>query len=435
MHVNMSQAFNSIRGVFNDESPLSHFLKEELRTEWAISKEGFSAPTWNILRRAMMKFDFGGVDYPMDYIEVVILEQLTLLDVKQVKYAGSKRIEDLIQELGTSSLIHAKSDNPDEELGESNELTNQNSKNVSAHSFVLNKILTSEDWRKEFLENYGLKFEYSIFDDDSISREISIFESRMNGETLEAIGNRFGVTRERIRQIVEKAFSRISDNPIFEGNSISQIFDQKKESKKQRGIEDLESIIRSMLNNNPGMKEQELAESINLDVKVVRSHISYQTSKFVFQEQTAHFHDSQFSDDFILGAIKMAAAIRSPLSAPMYENLLERGLVRGPRSQIVAKRFGTWSNACMAAGVMFVQSVRSEYIKNWSEEESLEYLIAFLKSKEFGVGIPSYDKWRAAYQEDAPSSAHLRNTFGTWINAKNSALAYMKMHHIACDLI
>jgi hypothetical protein len=118
----------------------------------------------------------------------------------------------------------------------------------------------------------------------------------------------------------------------------------------------------------------------------------------------------------------------------MYENLVERGLVKGPKSQTIAKRFGTWSNACLHAGVMFVRSVRSEYSKIWSEDEILKYLIYFLKNREFGVGVLEYDHWRSKYRTEAPSSAHIRNMFGSWIDAKNIALLYMKNNSQSCDL-
>jgi hypothetical protein len=99
----MSFDFIRIQGVVNDEIPLSEYLNNELRFKWAISSSGFSGPSWNILRRALMKFDFGGVEYPNDYIEIEILDQLTLRDLKQIKHAGTKRIELLLNELTNSS--------------------------------------------------------------------------------------------------------------------------------------------------------------------------------------------------------------------------------------------------------------------------------------------------------------------------------------------
>jgi hypothetical protein len=118
----------------------------------------------------------------------------------------------------------------------------------------------------------------------------------------------------------------------------------------------------------------------------------------------------------------------------MYESLVERGLVQGPRSQMIAKRFGSWSNACRIAGVLFVHSIRSEYSRNWSEDESLICIVRFLKNNDFGIGVLSYDEWRDSHDRDAPSSAQLRNIFGTWIASKNKALEFMRQNFISCDL-
>lgn len=436
----MSYIFNSICAVFDDETPLSQFLNEELRTKWAISKTQFTDPSWNILRRALMKFDLGGVDYPTDYLEVEILEQLTLLDVKQVKHAGKKRIENLITELSASSFVHADKsreliDSKENHLDTNSELINNSSQEVSIQDFILTEILLTRNWREKFFDKFGFHFEYSIFEDESVARKISMLECRVNGKTLAEIGIQFDVTRERVRQILEKAFSQISSNPIFQAQSLSQILENQKESKHEEESRIFESKIRDLLDTNPGMKYEDLAESLSSDIQLVKSRISYQASKFVFQEQWTGTADPEFSDDFIIGAIKMAAAIRSPLSAPMYENLVERGLVKGPKSQTIAKRFGTWSNACLNAGVMYVRSVRGEYSKTWSEEEIHNFLIDFLKCKEFGVGVLSYDEWRGKFRVEAPSSGHIRNVFGSWIDAKNNCLSYMKNQNISCGLL
>lgn len=387
-----------------------------------------------------MKFDLGGVDYPIDYIEVEILEQLTLLDVKQVKHAGEKRIANLIRELSIShSHFLAKNEKiikqGEQEKSPNFEIEPEPVPGFGVHDFFLTEILLNKQWRNEFFNKYNFHFEYSIFEDESIARELSMLESRVSGETLAEIGTRFGVTRERVRQVLEKAYSRVSMNPFFEGKTLSIFLDERKKSEHQMSVELIETKIRNFVNVNPGIKYEDLAEALALDLDTVKLHIGYQASKFVFQEQWSSAIDPEFSDEFIIGAIRMAAAIRSPLSAPMYENLVERGLVKGPKSQTIAKRFGTWSNACLHAGVMFVRSFRSEYSKTWNEEEILKYLIDFLRNKEFGVGVLEYDGWRSKYRTEAPSSPHIRNMFGSWIDAKNNALLYLKNNGQSCDLL
>jgi hypothetical protein len=387
-----------------------------------------------------MKFDLGGVDYPKDYIEVEILEQLTLLDVKQVKHAGEKRIENLISELSISPSDYMAKNEEISKQWEQDKSTYFETEpvsvpEISVRDFILTEILLTKQWREEFFNKYNFHFEYSIFEDQSHAREISMLESRINGETLAEIGTRFGVTRERVRQVLEKAYGRVSMNPIFEGKTLSTFLEERIKSEYAKDFELIERKISSVVNVNPGIKYEELADASELDLDIVKSHITYQASKFVFQEQWSSGVDPEFSDEFIIGAIKMAAAIRSPLSAPMYENLVERGLVKGPKSQTIAKRFGTWSNACLYAGVMFVRSVRSEYSKTWSEEEILKHLTDFLKNREFGVGVLEYDGWRSKYRTDAPSSGHIRNMFGSWIDAKNNALLYMKKTNQNCELL
>jgi hypothetical protein len=439
----MSFDFIRIQGVVNDEIPLSEYLNNELRFKWAISSSGFSGPSWNILRRALMKFDFGGVEYPGDYIEIEILDQLTLRDLKQIKHAGTKRIELLLNELTNSSKEFSLKTRPDlKKLSDLEEDFPVNNDSGVLERIILTEILTSEDWREDFQKKFFMHFDYSIFDDESVSRRLAIFESRINGETLAEIGDRFGITRERVRQIVEKSFAKIKDNPIFEGKSISAILEERQNSelaaqanKSAAEIKATDLEIRKSLNDNPGMKYSELSEILAISEDQVKSRISYQASKFIFQEPTAHNFQQQFSDEFTLDAIRMAAAIRSPLSSPMYESLVERGLVKGPRSQMIAKRFGSWSHACRIAGVLYVHSVRGEYSRTWTEEESLVYIVGFLKNTEFGLGVLGYDDWRESCEKEAPSSAHLRNTFGTWILSKNKALEYMRKNKISCDLI
>jgi len=429
--------------VTTDETPLSEFLHSDLCYKWAVSRLGFSGPSWNILRRALMKFDFGGSQYPNEYIEVEILNKLTLADLRQIKHVGEKRVEQLLLELSSISTEYIEKTRVESKKSpdlEENDSGVDDSRTLE--KIILTEILVSDNWREEFHRKFYMHFDMSIFDDEAISRRIEIFELRVSGETLAAIGIKFGISRERVRQIVEKSFSTIADTPIFEGKSISTILEQrqdselaKKAAKIANEIRATDLEIRKSLNDNPGLKYSEIAALLEKSEDQIRSRISNQASKFVFQEPTPHNFQQQFSEEFTLDAIRMAAAIRSPLSAPMYESLVERGLVKGPRSQMIAKRFGSWSNACRIAGVIFVQPARNEYSKNWSEVDSFLCIIRFLKSNDFGVGVLSYDDWRESIDGNAPSSAHLRNTFGTWIASKNKTLEYMRQNSISCDLV
>lgn len=439
----MSVLLNRISGVVNSETWLSEYLPADLRDKWAISSSGFSGPSWNILRRALMKFDFGDSGYPNEYVEVEILDQLTLSDLKQIKHAGIKRIDLLLSELANTSREYISK--PRLEPKRPLEAIEDASADMGTRLLektILMDILISENWREDFNKKFHMHFDSSILEDDLVLRRLTIFESRVAGQTLAEIGKNFGISRERVRQILEKSFSTIAHNPIFEGKSLQIILEERQNSdtankayESAMQSKEIDLKIRNALNDKSGLKYSELAAILETTEDRIKSCISPQASKFVFIETLPHNFQPQFSEEFTLDAIRMAAAIRSPLSAPMYESLVERGLVRGPRAQMIAKRFGSWSNACRIAGILHVQPVRSIYSKTWTEGEALLFIIGFLKDNDFGVGVLSYDDWRETHAKDAPSSAHLRNIFGTWITSKNKALEFMRLNSISCDLV
>jgi hypothetical protein len=101
----------------------------------------------------------------------------------------------------------------------------------------------------------------------------------------------------------------------------------------------------------------------------------------------------------------------------------------------VMHRFGTWNKACKLANVEFNESVRESYESLWTTDEILNYLVEFLMSRTYGVGIESYDQWRIETLSNAPSGAHLRNIFNSWAEAKNEALKKMKKEKKSPNLL
>lgn len=304
--------------------------------------------------------------------------------------------------------------------------------------WVLLKILTSSNWRSDFSSEYQLDFDENIFDDESVTRQVTIFELRAAGKTLDEIGKSFGITRERIRQILESGFRSIETDSIFRGKSCSQVFLERANVNKQMEIRRvknekaiIDSKVRELLDFNPGLKAEEICELISLDCNLLYTSIDLQTSKFIWVESKKG-NPSRFSDEQIFGALRLAENEESPLSQTTYKNLIDKKLISGPGPQTVAIRFGTWSHACELAEVSCLEPVLESYVRIWTTDDFLQIFMNFLKHPSYGSDVQSYNQWRASFSPQAPSSAHLRNNFGSWNNIKNYTFMYMRRKEISC---
>jgi hypothetical protein len=179
----------------------------------------------------------------------------------------------------------------------------------------------------------------------------------------------------------------------------------------------------------------DLSALLMTESKYLYSVLNKNTKKFIYTDEKVNSNSSNFTDDEILEALRLAEAFESPVNRNLYDDLVGRGLIKGPGSQTVMKRFSTWNKACQLADVNYNESVRDSYETLWTKDEMLDYVIEFLKNRSFGVGINSYDEWRIETLSNAPSGAHLRNNFDTWINSKNSALQKMFDNKISPELI
>jgi hypothetical protein len=221
----------------------------------------------------------------------------------------------------------------------------------------------------------------------------------------------------------EKFESRLNDN-----KAAPRILEQQQRAK-------VEFEARRIIESFPGISWKDLSIRLNVEQEVLPRLLDKNTKKFVFSEGRENNNKSEFSDDDILEGLRLAEAFESPINRILYDSLVSRGLIRGPGSQTVMHRFGTWNKACQLANVSYNESVRASYESLWGKEEILDYLIEFLKNRTYGEGVQSYDEWRIETLSSAPSGAHLRNIFDTWINAKNEALSKMARDGISPNLV
>ena len=121
-------------------------------------------------------------------------------------------------------------------------------------------MVTSSDWRIEFRSEFGFEFNELEFEDESIERNLKILAARLDGLTLDSIGREFGVTRERIRQIVNKLMDRAQKLTDDTNVDLWSLYEQKlellKNAPKIKLVEEVNSIelkARKVINNNPGI--------------------------------------------------------------------------------------------------------------------------------------------------------------------------------------
>lgn len=230
-------------------------------------------------------------------------------------------------------------------------------------------------------------------------------DRRAAGETLDQIGEAYGVTRERVRQIIKAAG----------GPTRSDVKDLKVKRQAMQDAEDA-TRLRKLMHQYPGRTRAELAELSGISFNRI-SELLGEDTRFLVTPQRAREH---FSDEDIFRAMRAAAArFDRPLSHARYATVAAE--VGGPSVPRIIQRFGTWLKACEAAGVRPGGKGRGNYVRRWTKTEILNWVAVYLQSDGCDGTYAGYDRW-ARTTAGAPSSATMRNALGKWADVKRAAL-------------
>lgn len=241
------------------------------------------------------------------------------------------------------------------------------------------------------------------------SRAQLMIRARLDGATYEEIGARFGVTRERARQIVNENH----------GPSTAEVRASRaaRETLRREGVQ---SEIREALEVMGPLSVPEMSELLDRSETEVKRLWPADLKGLRIRQGKS---EQAWSDVEILLAIQRASIYEFPLTANSYRELVAVGQVRGPSLPRVGQRFGSWAAACEAAGVEHGQAWRDNYQSQWTDDELLGFVREYSSVSKASFSVQGYSSWRSAECPSAPSGMTLRNRFGSWTEIKRRALS------------
>lgn len=240
-------------------------------------------------------------------------------------------------------------------------------------------------------------------------RVLAIAEARRRGETLAAIGSSFGISRERIRQILKDA-----NGPTRQDARRAQL------AARQSKADSVQREIRIALEQYGPATAEDIA--LLIDVQVNEVAACWPMDLKQLRLYPAKNRTQAWSDQDIISAIQEAALYEFPLTAKAYAELQAIGQIDGPSLPRISQRFRFWAAACDAAGVEHGAPARDDYQSEWTDHDLLAFVRRYLWDRNYPNSVHGYDQWRTSEHPEAPSFSTIRNRLGTWTVVKTRAL-------------
>jgi len=239
-------------------------------------------------------------------------------------------------------------------------------------------------------------------------RDQRIVELRAQGLTLDEIGLQFGLTRERVRQIVKKS------------NGASAAGIRRKNASRKNNLKKVKlGRVRAFIETHPGCTIEGIAAATGISVDAVAALIPKDLQRLVMPENPRV--DREDPRVHVLDSLRKAATYEWPLTRPGYDELLRVGEVEGLSAVRIDQLFGSWTAACTEAGVESIVLNR-EYQSRWTDTDLLTFVTDYLRQPSSTGTYADFGSWLSGVP-DAPSSQTIRNRLnGTWTEVKRMAL-------------
>jgi DNA-binding CsgD family transcriptional regulator len=251
-------------------------------------------------------------------------------------------------------------------------------------------------------------------DEDEIvidNRNREMVDLRTSGKSLGEIGEKFGLTRERVRQILSKT-----------GAPSSQEVKALRESIRADKLQETRTLALEAASVHPNKTIDEIAGELQVSPIELRRILTPQEMNLFARPLRSSAQ--KWSDQEIIQTLREAATLEFPLTVKAYSKLLEDGFLKGPSAARISQRFRSWQAACDLAEVEAGTRTRPLDLSRWTDDDLYAAVILYLKLAESTGAAADYDSW-ASGQDDVPSMGTLRNRLGAWNQIRNTAIEMM----------
>jgi len=281
------------------------------------------------------------------------------------------------------------------------------------------------------------------------ARIAEMVELRIEGHTLDEIASKFGITRERVRQLVKRELGAekagreaiTRHRSVKRQDDIRSYFAEENEPfpipksvaaliERQATLVDdhpdanetitlVQTNLRNFLLAHLGIRTKELHATSGLKPSVFKKFVPSEFSRFTISG--AKTIERKWADDEILNALQKASTYHFPLTGPKYDALIAVGEIDGPSSIRILQIFGTWKIACDIAGVESADAVRDDYERKWSEQDLRDVVAEYLLQESSKGTFSDFESWLKD-QSGYPSGQTVRNYLGEWLKLKHDVL-------------
>jgi hypothetical protein len=253
--------------------------------------------------------------------------------------------------------------------------------------------------------------------------DLTVAQRVLRGESLEQVGQAFGVTRERIRQRI----ARVG----VTGRLARAAHRLARESEQQYFQPRVEQYVMA----HPGCYYYEITDATECSID--DAELFARDVRWLVLDAN---EDEESADESLpsvletrrrsVVALQHAATFSFPVSSKAYTSLLRDNYIEGPSAVRIIQVFGTWRTACDAAGVESGQTgTQPGHSALFSSEDVLHSVSSFLLDRECAGASNQYDDWRSRQTngEDLPSFGTVRKVLGpSWAAARRRALLHLR---------